>query len=406
MSNPLVTDDADSILIKKILAEIAQPQHINGEKNKNCGLLNGLSGELLWLFRLSQYDSCLVDESLFIEKLDFLQSQLPFYSQNPNVVSGLCGQGWFLEYLNQHQQEDYDPLLYIDIDEQLHQALCDPSFEGWHGEIEMIMGLAGVSIYAARRNQHHHCEKHLRTLLAYFENLAIRCEANSISWSQPKKSKYRYHPENKHEFNLGLAHGVPGIMAALLPMLKITDLKERATSLLLQSSNWLLNQQQPRKNNLSYFGYIADTEKNSRLGWCYGDLPIALTLARIGIALNKPQYMSKAKEIALDCAQRNMQQGSVGDAGLCHGSAGLVLMFLQLNKLLDEPVMLSAANHWLQHTLELYRKQGLKGFNAFYDKEMGFQLDSGFLMGYSGIGLCLLSALGEPTDWIDCLLLA
>lgn len=403
MSQALKSAIQNKDLINQILNKFNQKILYLENQNTNRGLLSGLTGELLFLYQLSQYNSELVDETIFNKKLEFLQTNLSFSVGHPDLSSGLSGQGWFLEYINQAQKAGYDPELCEEIDEILFNVL---SIDNWNGEIEMVLGLSGIAMYAGRRQLQYSSKSLFEKIIKHFEDSAIQISENTLSWSQPRHSVYRFNKEEPEavEYNLGLAHGVPSIIAAILPALKIPSLFDRTKRLLIQSCDWLLEQELNEEDKISCFGTSCNDKQGSRLGWCYGDLTIALTLARVGNALEMPSYINRAKQISLHAALRDSEQAMIQDAGLCHGSAGLSLIFQLLNQKLNVPELLAAANKWLDYTLELYQKQNLPGFYRYYNHS--YEEDTSLLMGYAGIGLCLLSALGEDADWADSLLMA
>ena len=353
----------------------------------------------------SQYDKALIDEDIFNEKFQFLQDNLSTVASSFNLSHGLVGTGWLLEYMNQTQAEDYDPELCEDIDDILLKTL---SISPWQGEIEMVLGLGGLSIYGARRRLKLDQSLFYEKFIHHFENLASQLSDNQLTWEQPQYSVYRLDKDNisKPEYNLGLAHGVPGIIAALLPALNVTSLYGRTKKLLIESCDWLLQQQLDRQQKQSYFSSSSDGKHYSRLAWCYGDLTIALTLFRVGKALELPSYMDKATEVCLHAALRDEVDGMVNDAGLCHGSAGLALVFNLLYKEIGLLELQQASNKWLDFTLKLFDEKGLSGRYKISGVNKSYAECTGFLEGCAGIGLCLLVGLGEDTDWAECLLLS
>ena len=391
--------------IESILISLTEIVQLTPNSHSNLGLLSGLAGELLFLWQVSQYGSDLVDEDIFNEKFQFLQDNLSEGAAKFNLSSGLVGLGWFLEYINQAQGADYDPELCEDIDKILLSAL---SVTPWRGEIELVLGLAGLSVYGARRQRTSNQMVFYENFVEHFELLATQISSNTLSWEQPKYSVYRLDKDNreKPEYNLGLAHGVPGIIAALLPALSIPPLYARTKKLLIQSCDWLLQQQLKTDANQSYFSSSVESKHDSRLGWCYGDLTIALTLHRVGKALELPSYMEKAKEICLHAALRDEVHGMVNDAGLCHGSAGLALIFQLLYKEIGAAELKKASNKWLVFTLKLFEEKGIEGFYKLSGFDNSYSECTGFLEGYAGIGLCLIALISDESDWTDCLLLS
>jgi len=419
MITPLDSAIENQPLIKSILEQFTEIISKKENDAVNCGLMNGLAGNLLFLLKVNEFNSNFINEQTFSHKLDFLQEHLSAYVNHLSLSRGLSGQSWFLEFINQAQGEDYDAELCEEIDDILVNAVTT---ESWQGEIEMVLGLSGIAMYAGRRIKKHSSSKLFEIIISHYENLAIKTSENTLSWSQPKNSVYRFNkddPDNL-EFNLGLAHGMPSIIASLIPALNIPSLYDRTKTLLIQSCDWLIEQeldQAPGESSIACFNsyctgsldkgkVVMDKKKSgSRLGWCYGDLTIALTLARVGNALELPSYLEKAKSISHLATKRDSVNAAILDAGLCHGSAGVALIFQLLYQQLHEPELLKTANKWLVYTLDLYQEKGIEGLYMYSAIADDYQADSSLLMGFSGIGLCLLSALGGEPDWADCLLM-
>ncbi len=391
----------DSI-IKSLVIKVSE--HINNDIHN--GLLSGLAGHLLFLYKATQYDSKLVDDTLLLIKLEQLQEQLG--EQSFELSNGLAGQAWLLEYINQCNidSSDYDFEIMSSVDfiflEQLNHG------SSFSEEIEMVLGICGLSPYTARRAKYTNQLSLYRKIVSDLASKAEYFDNGHITWSQPRGSVYRFDILNEEfsEYNLGLAHGVPGVISSLLPAINIPELKEKVTSLLIGSCDWLLDHQNLSSAGESCFSSCVGGDFNSRLGWCYGDLTIALTLARVGIALDKKIYVQRALEIALHSTNRDAFSAHINDAGLCHGYFGLVTIFQIFNKLIPHSKLQQASYDWLNYGLKEYRKKGLKSLYANKGTEEGYVEDFSFLMGYSGIGLVLISVLADDIDWADCLLMA
>ncbi|KAA1165812.1 lantibiotic biosynthesis protein [Pseudoalteromonas sp. 20-92] len=395
---------AQSDVMRGILKEITQK--ISEEiikKESGNGLLNGLAGYILFLYNAGKFEDICVDDSLLNEKMELLQAQLA--KQSLEFSSGLAGQAWLLEFLNQSNKADYDSELLESIDILFANSLSQNDV--WLGEIETILGLAGYTPYTARRARFTDQTRLYSIIVRAFEQTATYFDNGNITWSQPYKSAYRFNQndENLPEYNLGLAHGVPGIIAALVPVLHIPKLKARARKLLLGSCDWLLTNQNCNLSSNACFGSCAGDGGDSRLGWCYGDLTIALTLMRVGVALNMPHYVERALGIARHAAKRDEISGYVKDAGICHGYFGLIMIFSLLNKLSPHPDLQAAINYWLSFALEQYEDNGVSSFYSYKGDEGGYEEDFSLLMGYSGIGLVILSLLNGEFGWADSLLI-
>lgn len=400
---PFIATQRDEI--HKIIGVLSHKVSEHLSNSHGNGLLSGLAGHLLFLYNAHRYDSSLVDEALFTEQLERLQEGLS--DQSFELSNGLAGQAWVLEYFNQANSEDYDPQLLEEIDSLFCESL---SHNPWLGEIEMVLGLSGYAPYTARRARFTDQTKLYGVLVAGLLSTVTRLDNGQITWSQPKESIYRLEKDDaareQAEYNLGLAHGVPGIIAALLPAITIPKLKSQVTSVLLASCDWLLEQQNPDRSSHCRFGSCVGDNHQSRLGWCYGDLTIALTLARVGKATDRPSYVEQALEIALKSANRDAKTGHIVDAGLCHGSVGLVTIYQLLNQVMPHPVLAKAASTWLEYSLQQYRDKGIESLYSYNGVNEDYEEDFSFLMGFSGIGLGLISALDNDMSWTDCLLMS
>lgn len=403
---PLLLSDEQRFCVEDIIKQFARSLMVQENETQPCGLYNGLCGQLLFLYQLSVFKPDWVDEAQFNHKLEFVQDVIPYLSEQVDLCNGLSGVAWLLEYFNQSQGEDYEALMCEPIDEMLVDYI---QAKPWAGEIEFIYGLAGVGCYAARRGRHQQALGLYELIVSFYEQQAIEVEGG-ICWSQPKDSNFRLNKDTEHEFNLGLAHGVPGIISSLLQACEVQALRERATVLVTSSCDWLVAQADKSIRNISYYGSFVGDERNTRLGWCYGDITIALTLVRVGKALNRQDYIDFAKTVALDCATRDVKKAMIRDAGLCHGSAGLAIIFKLLYQHFELPALHKACEHWLDYTLDLYRQDGLQGLNMFNGQSQTYESSVSLLTGDAGVALCLLGLLDDgqtsKDSWLDCMALA
>jgi len=371
---------------------------------RNLSLLTGSPGPLLFHWYAAKAGFCVIDTNKFQQDLANITSSAHFLGRNTTFGYGLAGYGWLLELLLSEQDDDYDPVFNQEIENFLIADIR--RHDKWSGDIEFVLGLSGVAAFAARRYQNHKKSELYLAIVDAFEKIAIYETDSACSWSTPAHSLYRFdktHPE-KPEYNLGLAHGVPAVICALLPAIEHSEINLQAKKLVSDACNWLISQALSINPERSFFSHCSGDHHPSRLGWCYGDLTIALTLARAGKALARPDLTSFAQRVAIHAASRDAKDAMVVDAGLCHGSAGLMLIFQLLNTLIPHPALARASNHWCEHTLKRYRENGIQGLYAY--KSGQYVLEYGLLEGLSGIGLCLLANQGVSPDWADAFLLA
>ncbi len=399
MSPLIASDSADGQLIRQILTALAT--YIKANLTTDPALLNGRAGQLLFCYELAKFDPNLADDTWLNNELDVLIEQIPQVLPETNLCRGLIGIGWLLEYISAEQLPE------LDLNQQLDEfLLAQIRVERWLGDYEAVNGLAGWLPYLVRRLKRGHCQVHLQHLLRHLAQLADRFSPELWAWPTAPQSPFRIETTDltTAEYNLGLAHGNPAVSAALLPLLQFAQFRQPATDILQPGLNWLLRQRFEPPRQHCHFSALSGQEKGCRLGWCYGDLPIALLLARAGTALDNDHYRQLAIQLSHSASFRDHTQGKVHDAGLCHGSAGVMLLFMLINHQLNDDELYGSASRWLQFTLDLYRQQGLNGFNRYTGAES--EANSCLLDGYAGIGLCLLAALGATHNWTDVLLLA
>lgn len=399
MSPLISSDSADGHLIRQMLTELAG--HIKTSLQPEPALLNGRAGQLLFCYELAKFDPSLADDAWLNQQLELLIEQIPAVLPETNLCRGLTGIGWLLDYISGEQLPE------LDLNQQLDEFLLSQiSVDRWHGDYESVNGLAGWIPYLVRRLKRGYCQAHVEQLLRHLPQLANQFSAELWAWPTLPQSPFRIDTTDMTtaEYNLGLAHGNPAVLAAMLPLLQFARFRQPATQILQPGLNWLLSQRFEPPRAHCHFSALSGQEKGSRLGWCYGDLPIALLLARAATLLDNADYRQLASQISHSATFRDETQGKVHDAGLCHGSSGVMLLFMLINHHLNDNKLYVSAGRWLEFTLQLYRAEGLNGLNRYTGAES--EANSCLLDGYAGIGLCLLAALGATTNWTDVLLLA
>lgn len=388
---------------KQLLAALIQQTQQQLLPPYQSGILSGLSGQLLFLWQAAKIYPELVDEPLFNQQLILLQQYGIRQEDIRSFGYGISGVAWFFEYIlsDDDYQADFNASTDILLLHYLQQLPAE-------ADIEFVIGLSGLAVYLARRARHGQARQATALLLAAIAERAVFLQPNQCSWPTPVGSAYRLQKESTAvEYNLGLAHGMPAVLAALLGLIPHLEEPAQARHLLQAGCNWLIQQQQSVSTYGSYFANAADRPTCSRLGWCYGDLTLALTLFRAAEVLAEPGYALLARQMSLHCSRRREQDGMVFDAGLCHGYAGLVLIFSLLSQYFPDAELLAAKQYWLDKVLQQYLQHGLVALHKQVERadELTALEEPGLLSGYAGIGLCLLAAEGQRTDWVDLLLL-
>ncbi|NQZ11272.1 MAG: lanthionine synthetase C family protein [Algicola sp.] len=315
----------------------------------------------------------------------------------PGLYSGLCGIGWLTDYLqiNSPQEDNNNEI------DQLLQSLLNQN-EIWQGEYELVNGLIGIGVYALARNTLGQGNALLTQVLNQLNKLSVTSE-HGIHWVTATDNV------NQQQHNLGLAHGVPGVVAFLTGVLnKRPELKATITPLLTAACQWLKSQV---RDDLPVGLYPSNSASNQicRIGWCYGDLSNALTLLRAGKILGQRELVEFALKVATNSVNRDKSTFGIRDTAICHGSAGLVLIYQRLHQLTGNIQFSQEAQYWLEHVLTQAEKdlETLSGLHAFDGKASNYHQDLSLLEGISGVGLALIAADSDISpDWDEILLLS
>ncbi len=136
---------------------------------------------------------------------------------------------------------------------------------------------------------------------------------------------------NEKEANLSISHGLVSVVDFIIKAYKRGIDQEMCRVLLEGFINYFLSQKIDSTTYNSCYPNLAKENhliQSSRLGWCYGDLSIALMYWEAGKALGNQLWKKEAIDI-LDFAitRLDLKQNQVRDACICHGTSGIALIF-------------------------------------------------------------------------------
>jgi len=291
----------------------------------------------------------------------------------PALHGGLAGIGWAAAHL----LEDADEVLDI-FDGKLLDALADPSTNPF----DLISGPAGVAIYLLERG-----DAGARGLAQIVDMLAARAErgADGTRWFTPPEHSggpLRARLPSGH-LNCGVAHGVPGAIAALAGIADHDEVpaaaRTTAGELRDDATRWLLARRLPD----GQFPAAAGDAFASRTAWCYGTPGITAALWS-----SVPSATRDA--LALDWTTR--APSGVVDAGFCHGSAGLAHLANRQYQATRDARYLAAARMHLADTLA--RRTPGEGIGGYVmQRANAAHITGDIIEGTIGVGLVLLAAL-------------
>jgi lantibiotic modifying enzyme len=328
----------------------------------------------------------------------------------PGLYQGFIGIGWAAEHVNGLLTTAED-----DPNEAADAALLEHLNQShWRYDYDLINGLVGLGVYALERLPRPTAVTSLERVIDRLAESAER-RADGITWHTPaelliSEERLRY-PAGY--YNLGVAHGVPGVIALLGAACAAGVAAAKARPLLRGAVAWLVRQQLPAGAGSRFPSLLAPGIEPAacRLAWCYGDAGVAVALLSAARGLGEPAWEQEALAIARAAAARQDNTAGVLDAGLCHGAAGLGHLFNRLFHAAGDPCFAEAARFWFRRCLEMRQPgRGVAGFSRYWQRQDGADCwlkDPGLLTGAAGIALALLAAATpiEPA-WDRMLLVA
>jgi lantibiotic modifying enzyme len=324
----------------------------------------------------------------------------------PDLYGGFTGIAWALEHLERSPRRGDD--LNEDVDAALSEHLAQSP---WSGDYDLVSGLAGFGVYALERLPRRPARRLLAQVVARLDELA-EDTADGITWHTAPELL----PEHQRAqcpggyYNLGLAHGIPAVIAVLAGASAAGVATPTARRLLAGATRWLAARAQRRGRSVYPAWLVPGTPETScRSAWCYGDPGVAAALLCAARATRDRRGVRDALALARRAAARPSRDAGVRDAGLCHGAAGLGQLFNRMHQATGDPALGRAARYWLLRTLALRRPgHGVAGYASYLphpDGRVEWTPDRGLLTGAAGIALALLAAIAPVEPAWDRMLL-
>jgi cytochrome c553 len=345
------------------------------------------------------------DEELAIALLGRAVARAPALTRL-GLFGGLCGLGWTVQHLQGPPVGlAIDAREVVDtIDAVLLEALRRPA---WPGEVDRVDGLASFGVYFLARLPAPAAAEGLRLVVSH---LAALAEAGATWFTLAERVPAHQRPlAPRGYYNLGTAHGVPGIIGLLAAAHARGVAREACAALLGGAVPWVLAQATggPELVVPRWVG-PGVAPAPARVAWCYGDLGVSLQLLRAAGALGRADWTRAALELAAGAARVPDERAGAVDACLCHGTAGNGHLFDRLFRATGEPAFRAAAERYFARTLD--DRGPAPAWASFWTSppgstSAGWGPDASFLAGAAGVGLALLAASSPlPPAW-DSLLL-
>lgn len=215
----------------------------------------------------------------------------------------------------------------------------------------------------------------------------------------------------KGNFNLGLAHGVTGILAFLaiawLRGVQVEGQKEA----MLAIANWIRSKSYLHEGVIGWPYTVSWEEeiegapvsvKGSKEAWCYGVPGIARTLFLTGKALGDEEMKEFAMKAFRGVFSRRGEEWGLPGPTLCHGISGLLLITHMMSKEAGGEDLAVRVEELKEILLSYYNPEAPWGFKDVEFTRKGKRCEvnkPGFLEGSAGIVLTLLTLSQEMPKW-------
>ncbi|MCY1080612.1 lanthionine synthetase C family protein [Archangium lansingense] len=359
-------------------------------------LCNGAAGQAVLHAYSARSREGLADRTQAVRLLDQAAEAVATTPMQAALHGGFVGVAWALTHVEDvlGGAGDGDPL--SEVDEVLLQALAPSS---WPGTYDLMGGLVGIGIYAVERLPRPSGEAMLARIVHLLAERAERTGQGLTWFTAPELlSTYALSEAPRGWHNLGLAHGVPGVIGLLGCAVAAGVEAKTASELLDGAVTWLLRQRLPAGSPSLFPRCLGPGVEPApaRAAWCYGDPGVAAALLVAARCVGEPAWEREALTIARHAAARPPGESGIADASFCHGAAGLAHLFNRMYQSTGDPLLARASRLWLEQTLAMRRPGcGVGGYLARVMSEAGqpaWEADPGILNGAAGVALVLLAA--------------
>jgi hypothetical protein len=311
-----------------------------------------------------------------------------------SLYAGFTGVAWAAQLVGDLLDQDGD-----DRNEGIDDALSGllETMDPEHAPYDLIHGLTGLGVYALERAPRPAAERCVSRIVDHLASRAREDDDGTYWWTAPElllganREQYR-----DGGVDLGVAHGLPGVLPFLARARAVGIATTTADALLDGAVRWLgahaADAAADPGATIPYFVADGSEPRPARSAWCYGDPGVAAALLVAGREARQPTWTELGTRLAIRAAVRPVAASGVVDAGFCHGSAGLAHLFNRMHQATGELSLREAAVFWLERTLE-WCEAALDELAPGVGRESRPAWNGpGLLEGAAGVALVLLAA--------------
>lgn len=339
----------------------------------------------------------------------------------PCLSKGAAGLAFTISLFR--EADDQFETAQADLDKRLAQQILRHDWWGHDHDVsylnyDLIVGVSGVLAYFTRRETHESAVKEATVAL-------IRLLVQFVGYDpQPDKQRWAvpasFFPTAQQRqlkspvINCGLAHGIPGPLAALALAWQAGYRAEGQYIAMKRLAYWLVEHHVQAPWGIDWPDVISASssveaihvQQPARSGWCYGAPGVVRSLWLASEALSDDRIRHGALRGLDSILRRPVERRGIDPVTLCHGQAGLLIVLLHFFQETGRADVQVAIATLLAQILYEFCPESPVGFRYMF--QPGQPVDSlGLLIGVSGTLLALLAASSDVFPaWDRALLLS
>lgn len=366
----------------EIIVEIEKSITDNYDVFTSMGVVNGLAGVSLFYYYLGNKELTIS----FIEKA--IEGLNDSY-QGTNIVEDIIDIGKLLNFYEEKgilTSDDID-FYFENYDYVVEELLMDSLKEDNLSPVSGILKYANYFIYRTRYSNKD-CSCLFSEVLDKIEKLSHNDEGTGGTYWISNVER-----DGRKLIELGIKHGLMGIVDHLVSLYKIGFQKERVLGLIVSGLKYTSSFKLENKKFL--FPFCSDNvpeAQSSSFGILYGDLGVAYGIYRAGLVCEIEEYKKLGTEtLMLSTKVKDDNNEFITDANLFYGSLGIASFMTFIKKQLQVDFFDSTIDYWYNKTKEHKIHEGQwAGFDTTFNKfDINAQLS--FSHGIVGVGIALLN---------------
>ena len=275
---------------------------------------------------------------------------------------------------------------------------------------DLISGLSGTVLYLLSRKESPPARRVAEVALSALAALAGSQDGIPL-WHTPLRHLWKAEEVVRYprgNLNCGLAHGAPGVLAALsIGLLEGVEVPSQRAAIgviaewLLASTvedSWGPNWPSMLSTELFARGDARSAE-GARAAWCYGAPGVCRSLWLAGRAVEETRYTETAVEGMLASCRRPAAKRGIPSPTFCHGQAGWIAILHRMALDCAHPEIVATYHRSFTALVDRFDPTLPLGYQSIETDDVRVD-NPGLLDGAAGIALVLLApAVGQEEGW-------